>query len=258
MAQGTLEALIKFDREFAVRYTDLVNIIRDWTQEHIRFEEADILDFGCGEGLSALGFANRLNARSVTAVDIGLDVHHCAARSMENLGRGMPPNLDVRLIEPGENFLPGKKFDLIYSWSVFEHIDQTIIDPVIEQLRSRLKPGGLLFTQIAPLFYSSQGSHMTHKYPLMWGHLLLQDDLFLDRLKASCDSQAEFIALLPCFHTLNRLTVPELKRRLERPGLSLLREYTSRDVVEPPPELLEIFNREVLTTNQVVLLHRYE
>lgn len=247
-----------FDVEFNVRYTNLVDIIQSWTEQYLDFSCADILDFGCGEAITALGFACRLNAKSVSAVDIMPDVHRCLDRSMQNLGSPLPDNLHAKQITPAENFMSGKKFDLIYSWSVFEHIEQTILDEVIAQLQSRLKPGGLLFTQIAPLFYAADGSHLAHRVPQPWAHLTMQDDLYRKRLTEACTSAEERDALWACFSTLNKLTAPELKRRLDRTGMTLLREYTSEstDAGEPPATLLEIFTREVLMTNQVVLLYR--
>lgn len=249
-----------FDAEFASRYLGLVDIIKGWTDHLIRYEDADILDFGCGEAITALGFADRLHARSVSAVDIMPDVHRCASRARENLGaRPLPANLFTKQIAPGEDFLPGQKFDLIYSWSVFEHIEQPIIDQVIAQLRARLKPDGVLFTQIAPLYYAADGAHLSHRVPVPWGHLSMQDSVYFAKLTEACPDPVERDALWSCYTTLNRLTAPELKRRLDKAGLTLLREYTSTDASagEPPAELLEIHTREVLVTNQIVLMYRH-
>lgn len=247
-----------FDQEFNVRYTTLVDIILSWVAPYLEVSSPDILDFGCGEGVTALGFARRFQAGSVSAVDIMPDVLRCLDRSMQNLGLPLPDNLHAKQISPAENFMAGKKFDLIYSWSVFEHIEQTIFDEVIAQLKSRLKPGGLLFTQIAPLFYSVDGSHLAHRVPEPWAHLTMQDDLYLKRLTEACATTEERDALWACFRTLNKLTAPELKRRIDRTGMTLLREYTSEHAGfgEPPAGLLEIFTREVLMTNQVVLLYQ--
>lgn len=247
-----------FDPEFEVRYTNLVDIIQSWTAPYLKMPSADILDFGCGEGITALGFARRFHAKSVSAVDIMPDVRRCLDRSMQNLGLPLPGNLQARQIAPAEDFMAGKKFDLIYSWSVFEHIEQTILGEVIAQLASRLKPGGLLFTQIAPLFYAADGSHLAHRIFEPSAHLTMQQDLYLKQLTKACASTEERDALWACFSTLNKLTAPELKRRLDRTGMTLLREYTSEnaDSGEPPAALLEAFTREVLMTNQVVLLYQ--
>jgi 2-polyprenyl-3-methyl-5-hydroxy-6-metoxy-1,4-benzoquinol methylase len=247
-----------FDPEFEVRYTVVADIIQSWTAQYLDVSSADVLDFGCGEGITALGFARRFQAKSVSAVDIMPDVRRCLDRSMQNLGLPLPANLQARQIAPAEDFMAGKKFDLIYSWSVFEHIEQTILDEVIAQIASRLKPGGLLFTQIAPLFYAADGSHLAHRIPEPWAHLTMQGDLYLKRLTEACTRTDERDALWACFSTLNKLTAPELKRRLDRTGMTLLREYTSEnaDSGEPPSALLEVFTREALMTNQVVLLHQ--
>ncbi len=247
-----------FDNECVVRYIGLVDIIKSWVEDRIRFENADILDFGCGEGVTALGFANRLHAKTVCAVDIMPDVHQCLPRAQSNLGcKALPSNLMTKQIAPGENFFPDTKFDLIYSWSAFEHVEQPLIDAVIQQLVSKLKPGGLLFTQIAPLYHSAEGGHLFHKIPIPWGHLSTQDSVYFPKLASACESKQEVDALWSCYQTLNKLTVPELKRRFSRIGLKLVKDYmTQNGRGEPPIELKEVFDREVPVTDQIVLLHQ--
>ena len=252
-------ARIAFDQEFAVRYNGLVDIIDSWVSPYHSLGDMDILDFGCGEAITALGFAQRHNVRSILGVDIGPDVYRCAARAEENVGSGLlPTNLQIKQIQAGEDFSQGSKFDLIYSWSVFEHIDQSIFDSVIRNLRNLLKPKGLLFVQIAPLFYSADGSHLYHRVPEPWAHLTMQSDRYLDRLTNACASLEERDALWGCFATLNRITAPELKRRLDATGLTLLREFYSEDSEkgDPPSDLLEVYQKDVLVTNQVVLLYQ--
>ena len=246
------------DSEFAIRYTGLVDIIKAWTERYFQFEQSDVLDFGCGEGITALGFARRLKTKSVTAVDIMPDVHQCLPRARAAIGlNSLPANLRTRQISVGENFYPNEKFDLIYSWSVLEHVEQPMLDHVIGQLKSRLKPNGLIFSQIAPLYYSAEGAHLCHRLPGVWRHLLTQDSVYYSQLTQACQDEVERDALWSCYQTLNKLTAPELKRRFERAGMTLVAEYTTEDQVgEPPPELLEIFNRSTLMTNQVVLLYK--
>ncbi|MBP6367677.1 MAG: class I SAM-dependent methyltransferase [Nitrosomonas sp.] len=78
-------------------------------------------DIGCGEGITALGVARRFNPRSVRAVDIMLDPLQCLPCAKQVLGlEFLSDNLSLTQIEPGS-------FDLIYSWSVFEYIEQPLL-----------------------------------------------------------------------------------------------------------------------------------
>ena len=245
------------DEAFKVRYVHLPDIIRSWVDDALRFDASDVLDFGCGEGITALGIARRFDARSVRGVDIMPDPLQCLPRAREALGlEALPDNLALHQIRPGERFAAPGSFDLIYSWSAFEHVAQPLIGEVLRQLRDVLRPGGRLFIQIAPLYYSSEGSHLYHRVPEPWGHLLNQESVYFDKLCAACTSKEEVDALWSCYQTLNRLTVPELKRHLSDAGFEVLREFSTEDPHAGglPALLLDAFRKEALLLNQIVLL----
>lgn len=245
------------DEAFRVRYIDLPDIIRSWLPVGLRVESCDILDFGCGEGITALGIARRFGARSVRGVDIMPDPLQCLTRARQALGIDeLPANLMLRQIRPGEVFAAASSFDLIYSWSAFEHVAQPLVGAVLSQLRGMLRPGGRLFLQIAPLYYSAEGSHLFHRVPEPWGHLTLQQSLYFEKLCAACESREEIDALWSCYQTLNRLTVPELKRQLSAAGFEVEREFSTEDphADRLPPALLDAFRKETLVLEQIVLL----
>lgn len=243
------------DETVRVKYIDLPEIISSWTAAHIDLRGADILDFGCGEGITALGFAVHTGANTVTGVDIMPDPALCLDRAREHLGmEKLPENLTLEQITPGHDFAEGKKFDLIYSWSAFEHVDQLIFDNVVSQLKGKLKKNGLLFIQIAPLFYSAEGSHLFHRIAEPWGHLSMQENLYYSRLCMAAQSKEEVDALWSCYQTLNRITAPELLERLQQAGLKILREQTFPGSRRPPRKLLGIYQKDVLETEQVVVL----
>ena len=244
-----------FPAEFASRYNGVVRIVADWVQDRIDLRQADVLDFGCGEGIAALGMAHRLGARSVLGVDIMQDVERCVEHARSHLGlEGLPANLSVQQIDPGGDFHPGRSYDLIYSWSVFEHVEQSRIAAVLESLHGKLRENGLLFIQIAPLYYSADGSHLHHRIPEPWGHLLDQQSIYFDKLCRACDDKAEVDALWSCYQWLNQVTAPALRRILEESGFRIEREYYTESPEEPPEALTEIFQRSVLKTNQLVFL----
>ena len=237
------------------KYVELPDIISSWVDQQIDLASADILDFGCGEGVTALGFASRLNANSVVGVDIMPDPQYCRERAQQYLGmETLPSNLELRQINPGEDFFPNRKFDLIYSWSVFEHVEQSMLSSVLNQLKARLKPNGLLFIQIAPLYYSAEGSHLFHKIPEPWGHLSNQDSVYYAKLCSSCESKYEIDTLWSCYQTLNRLTADGLIELLESSGLHIIRKYFTQESHYLPDNLSRVYKKEVLLTNQIVVL----
>jgi 2-polyprenyl-3-methyl-5-hydroxy-6-metoxy-1,4-benzoquinol methylase len=246
------------DQAFDDRYRKLPDIIRSWTADWMKLESSDVLDFGCGEGITALGMARRFNAQSVLGVDIMPDPSQCLRRAEEVLGlTELPGNLSLKQIRPGEMLGERANFDLIYSWSVFEHVSQPLIGKILRQLRTLLRPGGCLFIQIAPLYYSSEGSHLCHKIPEPWGHLLNQDDLYYEKLSAAC-SKDELTTLWSTFQTLNKLTVYELKKHLADAGFKVVREHKTQDpnAANIPSPLLKIFREEILLVDQIVFLCR--
>ncbi len=168
----------------------------------------------------------------------------------------LPENLALQQIKPGADFAPGRQFDLIYSWSVFEHVEQPRVDEVLAMLRGKLKPGGRLFVQIAPLYYSADGSHLYHRIPEPWAHLRDQESVYYSKLCRACDSPEEVAALWSCYQWLNKMTSARLREHLEAAGFVIEREFFAGFPADVPAELLGVYQREVLETNQLVYLAR--
>ena len=247
------------DSGFRDRFIHLPDIIADWVSQYLNLSKSNILDFGCGQGLTALGFALRYGVQSVSGVDIMPEANECLAVASPTLNiSSLPDNLLLRQILPGEDIFPDNNFDLIYSWSVFEHIEQTLLDRILTNLHEKLRRGGLLFIQIAPLYFSSEGSHLFHRIPKPWGHLTTQQSIYFDQLCKACESKEETQSLWSCYETLNKLTIPELRRTLLRNHFEIIREYSTEDphIADLPANLLEIYRPEILTTNQVIFLAR--
>ncbi len=240
---------------YEAKFKTLPDIISSWVAPYGGVAGKDMLDFGCGEATTAIGFARNYPARRVVGIDIMPDVHLCAPLAREMLGLDeLPGNLSLHQIQPGLLHDPTETFDIIYSWSVFEHIEQRILPSVLAQLRLALRPGGLLFIQIAPLFYSSEGAHLNHLVPEPWGHLINQHSLYREKLRAACPDDASFNSHWATYTTLNRITAPALLKAVRAAGFNVLRDYTTREDLDIPTQLEGIFERDVLLTNQVVLL----
>ncbi len=245
------------DETYRTKFINLPNIIADWTRDYGGISGRDILDFGCGEGTTAIGMALQHAPRRVVGVEIQPEMDRCLPLAREQLGlEDLPENLHLYRIKPGFLHDPYDRFDLIYSWSVFEHIEHRLLPSVLDLLRGALKPEGLLFIQVTPLFYSSEGSHMKRWVPEPWGHLLNQHNDFCDKLRSACRDQAEFESLWSTYRTLNRLTAPELVELVRGAGFEILRDYRTQDECQPSARLKQIFHNDILITNQIVLLLR--
>jgi len=77
---------------------------------------ARLLDFGCDEAITALGFATRRNVKSIVGVNIMPDVWRCLERAKSNIPIVvLPGNLQLHRVTPGQLHSDADRFDLIYS-----------------------------------------------------------------------------------------------------------------------------------------------
>jgi 2-polyprenyl-3-methyl-5-hydroxy-6-metoxy-1,4-benzoquinol methylase len=243
------------DEYYRSRFENVPAILAEWITPLRPLEGADVLDFGCGEGVTALGVALSMQPRRVVGVDIMPDPERCLPLAREQLGlEELPPNLSLHRVTPGSLHDPDDRFDVAYSWSVFEHVDQTLLAQTLALVRRSLRSGGLFLAQIAPLYFSAHGSHLTHRVKEPWFHLLTQETVRNDRLATATPDPEERRALESMYETLNRITAPELVEAVREAGFQIVRTYTTRDVETPSERLLRVFDRDVLTTAQVVVL----
>jgi SAM-dependent methyltransferase len=263
------------DPTYRAKFVNLPDIIEDWLGPYGGIRGKDLLEFGCGEGALALGMALRKEARRVVGIEV-LDVYkHCLPIAKKQLRlETLPENIELVKIEPGGPLAQLGQFDFVYTWSVVEHVAQYMIADALGTIRDALKPGGLFFLQISPLYYSAFGSHMQPWIPEPWAHLSMQHDLYKkaiydapptsEEVRAAwgvyipegADKETERAALWETYTTLNRLTAPQLCRLVEDAGFEILRELRTQDADSVPPNLAEIYNTETLTTQQIVLLMR--
>lgn len=242
------------DDTYRQKFTYLPAIIQDWMAPYGGLNGKEILDFGCGEASTAMGIALQHQPARVVGIDIGSDPDLCLPLARRQLGLSeLPPRLSLHKIEPGQVHDPEDRFDLIYSWSVFEHVEQTLLAATLEQLRRMLKPGGKLMIQIAPLYFSAEGSHLLPWIPEPWGHLVNQHSRYRAKL-AGCTEPALFTSLWGMYTTLNRITAPQLIAAVQAAGFTLLRKYFTHNQSKIPEALQGVYTEEVLRTDQVVLL----
>jgi SAM-dependent methyltransferase len=245
------------DPVFFQKVYGLPEIISSWLCDRTQLETARILDFGCGHGETALGTALRLPRANVFGVDLTTSAEALRARTKELLPQlAFPANLRIEQIEAGDVPTFGAKFDVIYSWSVIEHIDAGFLDEVLRQLSDALVDDGWMFVQIEPLFYSAFGHHVSWGPGFAWAHLTDQSDKFAKRLRKFAPEDHAAAELTSCYDTLNRLTAEELKDRLESAGFFIDAQYRTKRKTDMPEGLLYAYRRDVVETEQLVMACR--
>jgi ubiquinone/menaquinone biosynthesis C-methylase UbiE len=85
-----------------------------------------------------------------------------------------------------ENF-----FDMIISFNVFEHIPEPEV--ALKEMIRCTRNGGYVFIQFDPIWTADTGSHFSHRVTEPWAHLVLSEEDFTARMKASgaADSEVE-------------------------------------------------------------------
>ncbi len=245
------------DPNFRGRFVDVPAIVTDWFAPYASIEGAEVLDFGCGEGISALGLALGFRPQRIVGVDIMQDPERCLSVAKAHLGiDSLPASVQLYRVEAGHLYNAADQFDLAYSWSVFEHVDQTLVDHSLSLVHSALRPGGLFLVQIAPLYYSAEGSHLSHVLNEPWIHLRMQLNRLEDLLRRTVTDVDEANALWSTYCTLNKITHQTLIARIRKSGFEVLRTLTTTQEITPPTELLDAVDKDALLTNQVVVLAR--
>ena len=161
-------------------------------------------------------------------------------------------------------------FDAAYSWSVFEHVKN--VSGALESIFGVLKSGGVLFIQIAPLYYSAYGSHLGRLGIKGWEHLIFTDEELATNLKnrklkirkreqdilyEKSDSEAFWKYLFNEYRSLNKKTVKELVAYCEAVGYSIENLYLSHEYwLRPDKKLLEKYDRQELMNKELWLVLR--
>lgn len=257
------------DEWFAAHFNYAADVVADWIGA-ARLRNSETLNFGCGDGITDLALILRHGARRIVGVDISTTHRRLAALARREIAlQRLPAALEFRQIEAGERLAGGLSPDIIISWSTFEHIETSFLDGVLADLFAALRPGGLFFLQINPLYHSPYGSHLGRFGLPPWAHLLMSsDELERAVMESTAEIPAEEIEenfhsrdlaaykrfILDEYHKLNGLTAGALAARVQQHGFDILRDERRQVQIIPPPELLERFPREDLLTDDIMLL----
>jgi SAM-dependent methyltransferase len=190
-------------------------IINFLSSDGIELEGATVADIGCGDGIIDLGVVLKAHPAKLVGYDLKPADLDALRRSISAAGvdESLPDSDTLAFVQSESDHVPAPNdtFDVVFSWSVFEHVD----DPVemLREVSRILKPDGVFFLQLWPFFSSQHGGHLWLTIDEPFAHLTrspssIEDDLAgepaTDPSRAADDE----------FRSLNRLTLDSLQRAL--------------------------------------------
>ena len=270
--QPTWDAEKITDAWFRAHFEYAADVVAAWLTPVVDIKTARMLQFGCGDGITDLALALRYGATHIHGVDIRQEYAKLPKIAKEQLGlRTLPQALSFETITPGLP-LQGKTaaYDVVMSWSTFEHVQREQLLPILQDLYHCLRPGGYFFLQIEPLYYSAFGAHLARYDPQPWHHLLVDNAVLWNTVQA-CDAPMHadevdfgFADFGPDgykkfvfneYLELNRLTADELVTLTEQAGFKVAKQERRHYEPEPiPEELLKKYPCEILSNNEIFLL----
>ncbi len=261
------------DEWFRAHFNYAADVVHQWVGDVLDVRSARFLNFGCGDGITDLSLVLRHGATAIHGVDIRREYAKLPRIAREQLGmQRIPSALTFETILPGTPLANRHAgVDGIMSWSTFEHVQREQLLPILRDLHACLRPGGVFFLQIEPLFHSPFGSHLRRYDDVPWHHLLVPEDelwRIIDAHKGPINAEevdfgfADFGVegykrfVFKEYQHLNRLTADELVGLVEQAGFTVERQERRNVELQPPVQLLERYSDTVLRNNEIFLLLR--
>jgi len=259
------------DEWFRAHFYYAADIAHGWLAPSLDLSRSRLLNFGCGDGITDLALALRHGAAAIHGIDISRAYTKLSGAAREQLGMTrLPAALSFETIAPGAP-LAGRLrgLDGILSWSTLEHVQREQVLPILTDLHACLRPGGVFFLQIEPLFYSPWGSHLRRYDDVPWHHLLVSDEelwrvvqahqgpldpVEVDLCFAGHGADDYKRLIFDAYRELNRLTADELVALARQAGFGVLREERRYVDIPIPPALQGRHPDEWLRNNEIFLL----
>jgi SAM-dependent methyltransferase len=131
------------------------------TARMVALSQADILVLGAGGG-GELDLWEQQRPRSLTATDFFSSPEPWDAHPDVRFAQ-----MDVRALAFAD-----ASFDVVASTALFEHVDR--VEDAAREMARMLRPGGVVFANFGPLFYTYGGAHFDGAYEHLW----MTDDEF--------------------------------------------------------------------------------
>jgi SAM-dependent methyltransferase len=230
------------------------SIIEFFRGDGIELHGKDVADVGSGDGIIDLGLALKAEPRTLTGFDIvPTDVGRLAQIAARELGTiVLPRNLTFRGCEPRSIPADENAFDIVTSWSTFEHVE--FPSAVLTEVHRILRPYGLLMIQIWPFFNSQHGSHLWQFFPDGFEHLLRSATEIESVVRANPGPEPDWAeVLLEQFRSCNQLTLDQLQQHLYGAGFAIHKVELLSESVHIPAGLEE-YPLSELTVSGVKLI----
>jgi SAM-dependent methyltransferase len=202
----------------------------------ISLEGKQVADLGCGDGIIDLGLTLKGRPEQLIGYDL-MEVDTVAllrgARAAGVVDE-LPASLAFERSAPVSFPAADGRFDIVISWSVFEHVD----DPValLGEVRRVIQPDGCFFLQLWPFFNSEHGGHLWRHYDGPYPHHLRSDEEILDDVRGRQATDPRRSAEDE-YRSLNRLTLDDLQRALLVNRFAVVKFGLMADVVHVPQAL---------------------
>jgi SAM-dependent methyltransferase len=224
-------------RWFEEHFEDAADAILDFLGgDGITLEGRRVADIGCGDGIIDLGLALKGHPEELVGYDlmeVDTDALLRAARAAE-VADALPGGLRFERSEPELIPAPSEQFDVVVTWSVFEHVDNPIA--LLGEIRRVLKKDGCLFLQLWPFYNSEHGGHLWPHYDGPFPQLLRSDEQILSDVEGSAGTDPRRSADDE-YRSLNRITLDELHRALLANRFAVRKLKLLTQTVHIPPEL---------------------
>jgi hypothetical protein len=185
----------------------------------------------------------------------------------------LPKQISYHQILAGTPLQSIGKFDAIFSWSVFEHVELDLLSGIAADLFESLPSKSSFFLQIEPLYYSPYGSHLGGVIKKPWAHLLMSDEELIQSVrtfdlhhsaegdKAYRDKTFDVCSLddfkshlLREYKSLNKIKYQDLFSVFTNVGFRVYEQWLNKVDLMPPDHLLEKYSLDDLTTNEIRVL----
>jgi SAM-dependent methyltransferase len=175
-----------------------------------------ILEVGCGHGGMCFLIA-RSGAKKVIGVDIDAGRIVFAKKYLELHYPQYAEAVEFHDIDL-KKYSEQSQFDYIISVDTFEHIID--LPGMIEEMKKRLKPGGVIYTGFGPLYKDFYGDHKRTKCGFPWGHVLYSDEKIIKRLNEKRELSNQITSIYDL--GLNKLSLADYRRIFQNSGLKIV------------------------------------
>lgn len=207
----------------------------------IATEGRELLDIGCGDGIISLGLWRRGDFAGVTGMDIvPTDTAFLDAEARRHDVEPVGPGDALRFVQsvPDSAPFPDASFDLATAWSVFEHVTEP--RPLLRDVHRVLRPGGVLFIQVWPLWFSEHGSHLWPFFDDSFVHLTRTPEEILEHLRGRIEDPALAQSMYDLYESCNRHTVDDIQSALLDAGFGIGKVTLTGASVHVPPMLQKV------------------